>query len=852
MKKLLIVDGNSMINRAYYGVRPLSTSKGEPTGAIFGAVHILRRQLLAIKPDYAAVAFDLHAPTFRHKLYPEYKAGRRPTPPDLLLQFEPCKECFEAMGMHILSLEGYEADDILGTLARLGDERGDVETYVLSGDRDLLQLISPKTTVLLAGNTETAPYNADAFTSRFGISVEQYLDLKALMGDSSDNIPGVPGIGEKGAVNLLTSYKDLDGIFAHKDEQTPSLCKKLTEGEELGRLSRRLAEIERNVPLSVTLEDLAFTGENNDKLYRIFARYELTQLIRRFALHPPKERDLLESLGNTENIEITPSFENPKPIEVDAEKILSLDLHRFAIKASESGLLISNGKEIFSFSGDLSSLASFFADETREMICYDGKSLLHRLYDAKIEKTPIPRDLLLYAYLLRAGDGAPETPAILVRNYLSLSLEETAETLSLWLSLEEKLRSEIVSHGELKLLNEIELPLIPVLAKIERYGFKVDLSGLEILGRELGDRAVDIEQKIYDLAGHPFSILSPKQLGEVLFAELGLPGGKKTKSGYSTAADVLEGLKNAHPIVSLVLSYRQLTKLRSTYAVALAEAADENGRIHTDFRQALTATGRLSSSEPNLQNIPVRTELGRLFRALFISDEGRVLVDADYSQIELRLLAHISGDEAMLNAFSSGVDVHTMTAASVFRLPYEMVTPDLRAAAKAVNFGIMYGIGPHSLSEDLSISYGEAKQYIEDYKASYPKIAAYLDSVIAEATENGYTTTLFGRRRRIPELSSSNKTTQSFGRRVAMNSPIQGSSADIMKRAMIAVDARLAKEVPTARLVMQVHDELIVEADQKDAERVALILKEEMEGAASLSLPLTVEAAYGKTWDEAK
>ncbi|MBR6545905.1 MAG: DNA polymerase I [Clostridia bacterium] len=843
MKRLLVVDGNSIINRAYYGVRPLSTSRGEPTGAIFGAVHMLKRQLEAIRPDYAAVAFDLHAPTFRHKLYPEYKAGRRPTPPDLLAQFDPCKECFSALGLHLLSLEGYEADDILGTLSRLGDESGEIETYVFSGDRDLLQLISPTTTVLLAGNGETLPYGADAFRARFGIEVGQYLDLKALMGDSSDNIPGVPGIGEKGAVKLLSAYGDLDGVFAHKDELSPALTKKLTEGEALGRLSRRLAEIERNVPIEMTLDNIAYTGADEAALYRVFAKFELSSLIREFRLSPPAEPIAEPSPS---------SISLPALREASLDELSALDLSRIALALTDGGVLLSDGKSTLLCREALSRILPYLTREGQYLVCYDAKPIFHALYGAGVENPPVLHDLMLYSYLLRAGDGAPETPENLLRNQLSLTADPEHPEIGAYLALEELLLSRLEETGQKSLLLDLELPLVPVLAKMERVGFRVDLAGLSALGQELGERAAEIERKIYDLAGHPFSILSPKQLGEVLFAELGLKGGKKTKSGYSTAADVLEGLRSEHPIVPLVLTYRQLTKLRSTYAVALAEAADEGGRIHTDFRQALTATGRLSSSEPNLQNIPVRTELGRLFRALFVAGEGRVLVDADYSQIELRLLAHISGDEAMLSAFSSGVDIHTMTAASVFRLPYEMVSPELRSAAKAVNFGIMYGIGPHSLSLDLGIPHAEAKRYIEDYLASYPKIAAYLDSVTQKAAQDGYTTTLFGRRRRIPELLSTNKMTQSFGRRIAMNSPIQGSSADIMKRAMIAVDRRLKDEAPTARLVMQVHDELIVEADERDAELISRILVEEMQGAASLSLPLLVEAGVGKTWDAAK
>ncbi len=840
MKRLLVIDGNSIINRAFYGIRALSTRSGQPTNAIYGAVNMIWRQISALSPDYAAVAFDVHHPTFRHEIYPAYKAGRRPTPPELLAQFEGCKECLRALGLSVLELPGYEADDVQGTLARMASEEADTEAFVFSGDRDLLQLIGDRTTVLLAGNNETVPYRADSFAAKWGIAVSQYLDLKALMGDSSDNIPGVPGIGEKTAVKLLSDFGTLDGIFAHKDDPalSPGIRKKLTEGEESGRLSRRLVEIDTHAPIGLTLRDVAYRGIDNDALYRKFTEYEFTALIRQLSLTPPSAAPKAIP---------TAAPEAPLYAEASAELLCSLTAPRIALELRDEGLALATEEAGYLYTGELSALAPLLSRDGLVLVCYDGKPLIHRLRAAGLSKLPAPRDLMLYAYLLRAGDGLPSLSALIL-SHLGVSLEQEQPAAHLLLLLEPLLLSEIDKIGARSLLEEIELPLAPLLAEMEERGFAVNVPGLIKLGEELGRAADETAEIIYKLAGHPFNIQSPKQLGEVLFGELGLPGGKKTKTGYSTNAEVLETLRDAHPIVDAVLEYRQLSKLRSTYAVGLTAAADEGGRIHTEFKQALTATGRLSSAEPNLQNIPVRTELGRLFRSLFVAPEGMLLVDADYSQIELRLLAHISGDREMLTAFASGVDIHTMTAASVFHVPYEMVTLEMRKQAKAVNFGIMYGIGAYSLSRDLRIPISEAKEYIESYKASYPGIAAYLDKTIEDATENGYTVTIYGRRRLIPELSSPNKMTQAFGRRIAMNAPIQGSSADIMKLAMLRVSARLRREIPEAHLVMQVHDELIVEAPAHDAERAASILREEMEATASLSLPLLTEVAIGKTW----
>ena len=861
MKKLLAVDGNSIINRAFYGIRPLSTRDGRQTNAIYGTVNIINRQLTALSPDYAAVAFDVHAPTFRHKLYPEYKAGRRPTPPDLLSQFDACKAVLTAMGLTVLELPGYEADDIQGTLARMAGDEG-IDAYILSGDRDLLQLIDPHTTVLLAGNSDTVPYNADTFREKYGIPVERFIDLKAMMGDSSDNIPGIPGIGEKTAVKLLTDYGTLDEVLTHGDDPalSPALRKKIAEGRDSALLSRTLATIDTAVPLGITLDGVKRREIDNDALYNLFLDLEFTAFIRQFKLEAPKAPvrpkaapagsipDLFDLSGGVASDGET-ADDAPDYAPVSAKEAVGKLGKRFAAEPCDGGLALSDGNSnLLIRTEEIPGLAPLFADEKREIVCFDAKKLMHRLAGAGVEFAPVPLDLMLYAYLLRPGEGQSSVRGLAL-TLLGKTAAEESPAAHLTFALEPVLREKVRETGEEELLDEVELPLIPVLFRMEKVGFGIDRAGMIALGETLDAEAKAKAETIYELAGHPFNILSPKQLGTVLFDELGLQGGKKTKTGYSTGADVLEGLRYAHPIVSEILAYRQLTKLHSTYAVGLLAAADENDRIHTDFKQAQTATGRLSSAEPNLQNIPVRTELGRLFRRLFVAKKGRVLVDADYSQIELRLLAHVSGDETMLSAFHNGADVHTSTAASVFHVPEEMVTPEMRKRAKAVNFGIMYGIGPYSLSQDLGIPMREAKEYIDAYKAHFPKIGEYLEKTISDATETGYTETIFRRRRYIPELRSVNKMTQAFGRRIAMNAPIQGSSADIMKIAMIRVFRRLKNEIPTAELVMQVHDELIVECEQSDMLLVSKILQDEMQNAASLSLPLTVDVSAGVSWD---
>ncbi|MFA5562227.1 MAG: DNA polymerase I [Eubacteriales bacterium] len=839
---ILVVDGNSIINRAYYGIRPLTTRTGKHTNAIYGMINIISRQLEALAPDYAAVAFDLKHPTFRHRLYPEYKAGRRPTPDELLSQFDDAKACLRAMGLSVLELPGYEADDIQGTLARLAQRVPGTMTYILSGDRDLLQLIDERTTVLLAGNRETVTYDTRRFVEEYAIKPTQLVDAKALMGDPSDHIPGVAGIGEKTALALIARFETLDNLYEHLDspDMKAGVRDKLAAGKDSAFLSRTLATIMTDVPLPHSLEQLRWGGIDKGAFYAKCAELEFAALIRKYELTPPAA-------------EATPASAVcvNETCHLPAGEIVAGIGERFAVQllCDEVYLYSPSLGQVCPKEG-VTALTPLF-DGTKEVVCYDSKAMLHYLYRHDIPCDTVPLDLMLYAYVLHGTHGQA-TPAGLALSVLGQSYDPDTPAPELLWQLEAALRPEVRANGCERLLFEVELPLACVLAEMERTGFKLDRTGMVAFGEELTAAADAAAERICMMAGRPFNINSPKQLGEVLFEELGLPVQRKTKTGYSTDAEVLEKLRHYHPIVEEVLEYRQLTKLYSTYAVGLVAAADRDDRIHTDFRQALTATGRLSSSEPNLQNIPIRTPLGRRMRQYFITDPGRVLVDADYSQIELRLLAHLAGDAAMSEAFREGRDIHAATAAAVFGVPLYAVTDELRKRAKAVNFGIVYGIGPYSLSQDLHISQAQAKRYIDSYLASYPGIRDYLDRTIEEAEACGYTTTILGRRRYIPELKASNAVTRAFGRRVAMNSPIQGSAADMMKVAMLAVHRRLRREVPAARLVMQVHDELIVEAPQADVPAVRRILREEMEGALSLSVPLTADVSAGDNWLDAK
>lgn len=847
MKKTLVIDGNSILNRAFYGIRPLSTKTGKPTNAIYGMLNIVLRHLEALKPDYTAVAFDLKAPNFRKQKFPYYKEGRHETPEDLLLQFDDAKECLRLLGFHTLELAGYEADDILGTVAKMGKMAGNTHTYVLSGDRDLLQLIDEDTTVLLAATGDTLAFDRDAFFAKYGIEPSQFVDLKALMGDSSDHIYGVPGIGEKTATRLIAEFHSLENLYDNLD--SPSIAKgvraKLTEGRQSAEDSRFLATICRDVPLDISLDALQYSGIS-PAMYEKCVELEFTALIKKLDLIPCPdcEREAAVSV---------PLCPAPQKSVCARDLLAQFPAgERVAVLLTEDGLCFSDGNCIYSYADTVADVAPLF-DGSRTVVTYDGKALLHCLWQDGVGKALIPRDLLLYAYVLNSGES--HAPDALCMRYLGEALPDGMSPLSLFLRLEEALGKEIDAVGARRLLDEIELQLAPVLARMEKEGFRINTDALTAFGERLARQMVLLTESITAHAGMEFNLNSPKQLGEVLFTHLGLPtkGLKKNKNGYSTDADTLNALRYAHPIIDDILEYRKVSKLYSTYAVGLLKVADEAGVIHTDFKQALTATGRLSSAEPNLQNIPIRTALGRELRRVFIpKSEERVLVDADYSQIELRLMAAFSRDESMCDAFRSGEDIHRRTAAAVFHLPEPLVPDELRSRAKAVNFGIIYGISAYSLSGDIGVSVAEAKRYMESYFAEFPRIKEYLDGVIAAAEDVGYTTTLFGRRRYIPELSSRIFAQRAFGKRVAMNSPIQGSAADIIKLAMVRVDRRLRQEHPDAHLVMQVHDELIVECPADIAEAVRTLLSEEMQNAADIAVPLTVSTAVGENWLEAE
>ncbi len=853
MKKILVIDGNSIINRAFFGVRPLTTKKGKHTNAIYGMINIVSRQLDAIKPDYAAIAFDLKAPTFRHEMFPEYKAGRNPTPPELLEQFPDAKECMDMLGLHILELPGYEADDIQGTVASLAHSAENTESYILSGDRDLLQLIDEKITVLLAGNSETKAYHKEEFSEKYGIEPKAFVDMKALMGDSSDNIPGVRGIGEKTAASLLQNFSTLEGIYENINDSriTNSVRTKLQTGEDDAYLSRKLAKIETNVPLNKTLEDLTYKGINKSGLYKKFTELELNSFITKFKLSKTDEEAENKSSAEPESEQKTEQSHFKKRISTEEANISALhniSSKKIAVLQLKDTFNVSDGEKNYIYAGDIAELSDFIASR-EEVICHDGKSLIHSL-NISPKKDIKYLDLALYAYVLNPGSGESNIPS-LTSMFLSETADKDEPCADMLFELEEKMRKKIKDEGTVKILDELEIPLLPILADIERKGFKINSKGMLEFAEALDDLAKDLQNRIYIQALGEFNINSPKQLGEALYVKLGLPHkAKKNKNGFSTDAETLEELRQYSPIIDDILEYRQVTKLRGTYAAQLPKVADQNGRIHTEFKQALTATGRLSSADPNLQNIPIRTKMGREMRRYFISKEGYSLVDADYSQIELRLLAHISKDYNMSEAFRYGVDIHRKTASAVFGIPEESVNEEMRKRAKAVNFGIVYGISGFSLAKDIGTTTAEASKYIKNYLYNYPSIDAYLTRVVEEAKGLGYTTTLLGRRRYIPELSAANGMVRAFGKRVAMNAPIQGTAADIMKIAMIKVFNRLKAEEPDANIVMQVHDELIVEAPDERIENVKMILKEEMESAVSLSVPLTVDVTSGKNWLE--
>ncbi len=842
MKKLLAIDGNSIINRAFYGIRPLTNREGIHTNAIYGMINIIMKQVEALSPDYLAVAFDVKKPTFRHEFYSAYKAGRHPTPEELLEQIPISKDCLKALGFNVLEMAGYEADDILGTLAKLAEKEG-CEAYVLTGDRDSLQLISDRTTVLLATNTDTITMDTSAFVEKYGVKPCQFVDVKALMGDSSDNIPGVPGIGEKTALKLISEYETLEKLYeaVPTDPFTPSNNRKLKEGKDSAFMSQRLARIFCEVPIVSTLDEVKRREIDRTETYRLFAKLEFAAFIKKFGLD-------VSDTEKSEAVEEKASF-NVKPITADELISILENADKYAVLNKENEWQFCDGKSVYSFVGDVAEIEPAFK-ASKKVICYDAKSLYKMLDDLEITFSDFYHDVMLGAYVLNPAEGNFELGRICTMYAGNPDGNPSAG--DLWHAYE-TIDAKITEFKQSNLLYNIEMPLAGVLFSMEKSGFCVDVEGLKKYGVKLEEYEKSLQERIYFHAGCEFNVNSPKQLGEVLFEKMMLPAGKKTKSGYSTSADVLEKLKPYHPIIEDILDYRQVAKLRGTYADGLVKVAGIDGKIHTNFKQTGTATGRLSSTEPNLQNIPIKTELGREFRKYFIpKSSDYLLIDADYSQIELRLLADISGDSHMIDAFKSGEDIHTSTASKVFGVDPDDVTTELRKRAKAVNFGIVYGIGDFSLSQDLKISRNQAREYIDNYLATYSGVDSYLKNIVLSAYECGYVTTAFGRRRYIPELEGHNKMLKKFGERVAMNSPIQGTAADIIKIAMINVNKTLRERGIDARLILQVHDELLVEAHRDCADEALEILRREMENAVILSIPLDVEVGVGETWYDCK
>lgn len=842
--KFLAIDGNSILNRAFYGIKLLSNKKGEFTNAIFGFMNIYLKNVADVKPDAVAVAFDLRSPTFRHKAVSYYKANRKGMPPELAEQLPKVKSLLTLMGVKVVECEGYEADDILGTLSKLCSDSGS-RCYVLTGDRDSLQLIDDNVTVLLATNKETVRYTPDKFAEDYGFEPIKLIDLKALMGDSSDNIPGVAGIGEKTASALIKEYGTLEKLYESYEASglTKGVKAKLAAGADSAKESKWLATIVRDAPIDADLCGYALGEPDNAGISRMLSELEMFGLLDKLGIGATEGTN-----AAAEAAEEAPVIE-PAVSELTCDIIASLTDCDYLF--TDDKLTIRSGNNVYTAS-DEELILGFFRSECAKSTD-DAKAHYRWAMAHGGELKNIMSDAAICGYLLNtsASDYAIEKLCAEYSVHFYSENGEFAELLSLS-GLIKKLRENIEAEGMTELLEKVELPLTEVLASMEDCGICINRQGVEDFGTYLDEMTEETRQMIYDEAGHEFNIASPKQLGTVLFEEMGLPARKKTKSGYSTNAEVLEELRNDHPIVDNVLKYRQYTKLSSTYVSGLLDKIAPDGRIHTWFRQTETRTGRISSTEPNMQNIPVRTELGSQMRKFFTAAEGKILVDADYSQIELRVMAHLCGDENMINAFSSGEDIHTSTAAQVFDMPVFMVTPEMRSAAKAVNFGIIYGIGAFSLAKDIGTSLAKAKKYIADYLAKYPKVKQFMDTTVETAVSDGCVTTMFGRKRRIPELSSSNKMLQAAGKRIAMNTPVQGTAADLIKIAMINVYRRLKAEKLDARLILQVHDELIIESDLSCAERCAELLREEMQGVYDMRVPLAVDVHTGESWYDAK
>lgn len=866
MKKLLILDSNSILNRAFYGVRYLSAKDGTPTNAIYGFLNILLKLIKEQEPDYICAAFDVKAPTFRHKQYEGYKAQRKPMPEGLAAQMPLAKDVLRAMGVTILEKEGYEADDIIGTVARLCEE-SEISCFIATGDKDDLQLTSDKTKVILtvtkSGYNETIIYDDKAVKEKYHVTPTEFIDVKALMGDPSDNIPGVKGVGEKTAMSLIEKHHSIEYIYENIDGigLKGAMLQKMKDGREMAFMSKELATINRNTPIEFNAEECVFDGfENNGELYEILKRLELNSIIKKLDLSGG------DNVKENEDIFKDFSYQVGDKNMINGDKVtVVLDFDGDNISSAAVGA--GNNAVVLNEQDDIKELLE---DDSIAKVMFDVKEAIVKL-NGRIDIKNISDDTAIAAYLV---DPAKNEYTIekLASEYFGtviekpevkqLSLLDDVETdRSEYLAkcavalgvLNERIGDKIKENGQEKLYHEVELPLVTVLAHLEINGFLVDDHQLKEFADKLGEKIDALTNEIYMLAGEEFNINSPKQLGVILFEKLELKPVKKTKTGYATNADVLEKLRDKHPIVNFIMEYRQLAKLKSTYCDGLRAVVNPNThRIHSVFTQTVTVTGRLSSTEPNLQNIPTRTELGREIRKMFVAKEGYVLVDADYSQIELRVLAHIANDETMINAFRNNEDIHAVTASQVLGIPLEDVTKEQRSSAKAVNFGIVYGIGEFSLAQDLHISVKEAKAYIESYLEKYHGVRNYMESIKEQAKKDGYVKTMLNRIRYIPELKSPNYNIRQFGERVALNTPIQGTAADIIKLAMVRVDNRLINEGLKSKLILQVHDELIVEAHKDEVDKVKQILSEEMQSAMELNVPLKVDMSTGHSWYDAK
>lgn len=874
-EKIVLIDGHSILNRAFFGVPPLTNSEGLHTNAVYGFLNIMFKILDEEKPDYLTVAFDRSEPTFRHQMFDAYKGTRKPMAQELREQVPVMKEVLQAMGIKIVEMPGYEADDLLGTIAGMAEVQG-MDVSIISGDRDLLQLATEKVKIRIPKTkrtgTEIEDYYAADVVERYQVTPKEFIDVKALMGDSSDNIPGVPGIGEKTATNLIVAYKSIENAYAHLEEITPKRAKtNLEEHYDMAQMSKTLATIEVHAPIEFDMEAAKLTDLYTPEAYVYMKRLEFKNMLTRFS-DDMSQNDLEKYFHVYHELDEIQNFFDgfsAKEAAVSFFEEAGIVYGLAVAKSNQNIVYLTCGG--FVTEGYLEEQVQKLCDGLDTLITPDLKGLLKHV---RVPETKNCIDTTIAAYLLNPlkneytyDDLARDILGLMVPSKLDLlgklkikkAAEEKPEALELMVCYEaytciaakNQLLEQLEDHGMKKLYDEIEMPLVYVLADMEKEGVRAEKAELEAYGAQLTGRISELETSIYEKAGETFNINSPKQLGVILFEKLQMPNGKKTKTGYSTAADVLERLAPDYPIVSEILEYRQLTKLKSTYADGLALCIAPDGRIHSTFNQTITATGRISSTEPNLQNIPIRMELGRLIRKVFVPKEGDVFIDADYSQIELRVLAHMSGDQNLIAAYQHAEDIHRITASQVFHTPLEEVTDLQRRNAKAVNFGIVYGISSFGLSQDLSITRKEAEGYIASYFETYPGIKIFLDRLVTDAKEKGYAETMFGRRRPVPELASSNFMQRSFGERIAMNSPIQGTAADIIKIAMIRVKQRLEREQLKSKLILQVHDELLIEAAADEEEYVKTLLAEEMRHAADLAVTLEVDVKSGRNWFEA-